>query len=381
MPTTTSHLWGDLATRYEKSKNHKILALDGGGIRGVITLEILAKLENDLKNKLEKGDDFRLSDYFDYFGGTSTGAIIAAGLSIGMSVAELLEFYTKKGKEMFDKSSLLKKWKSLYESGPLLNMLQDTFGKDTNMDIANGKFKTLLTVVTMNRSTDSPWPISNNPLARYNSKDRPDNNQNIKLYQLIRASTAAPAYFPPETLEWDSKDPSKTFVFVDGGVTPYNNPAFLLYRMATHSAYKLNWERGEDKLLVVSVGTGSATSEGEYRNLGNTLMELPTNLMYAIQIDQDINCRTFGRCTYGPEIDRELGDMVPEAGEDTHRDFTYVRYNADLSERGLKALGLEHLDAEKVQKMDSVKSIKDLQLVGAKTAIEQVSLDHLGSFV
>ncbi len=381
MSTTTSSLWGGLADRYEKSKSHKILALDGGGIRGVITLEILAKLENDLKDQLGKDDDFRLSDYFDYFGGTSTGAIIAAGLSIGMSVAELLEFYTKKGKEMFDKSSLLKKWKSLYESGPLLNMLQDTFGKDTNMDIANGKFKALLTVVTMNRSTDSPWPISNNPLARYNSKDRADNNQNIKLYQLIRASTAAPAYFPPETLEWDPNDPSKTFVFVDGGVTPYNNPAFLLYRMATHSAYKLNWERGEDKLLVVSVGTGSATSEGEYRNLGNTLMELPTNLMYAIQIDQDINCRTFGKCTYGPEIDRELGDMVPTADEDTHRDFTYVRYNADLSEKGLKALGLGHLDPEKVQKMDSVKNIKDLQLVGAKTAIEQVNLKHLGSFV
>lgn len=381
MSTTTSSLWGGLADRYEKSKSHKILALDGGGIRGVITLEILAKLENDLKDQLGKDDDFRLSDYFDYFGGTSTGAIIAAGLSIGMSVAELLEFYTKKGKEMFDKSSLLKKWKSLYESGPLLNMLQDTFGKDTNMDIANGKFKALLTVVTMNRSTDSPWPISNNPLARYNSKDRADNNQNIKLYQLIRASTAAPAYFPPETLEWDPNDPSKTFVFVDGGVTPYNNPAFLLYRMATHSAYKLNWERGEDKLLVVSVGTGSATSEGEYRNLGNTLMELPTNLMYAIQIDQDINCRTFGKCTYGPEIDRELGDMVPTADEDTHRDFTYVRYNADLSEKGLKALGLGHLDPDKVQKMDSVKNIKDLQLVGAKTAIEQVNLKHLGSFV
>ncbi len=128
---------------------------------------------------------------------------------------------------MFDKSSLLKKWRSLYESGPLLNMLQTTFGKDTNMDIANGKFRSLRTVVTMNRSTVSPWPISNNPFANYNSKGRSDNNQNIKLYQLIRASTMAPAYFPPETLEWDKNDPSKTFVFVDGGVTLYNKPALL----------------------------------------------------------------------------------------------------------------------------------------------------------
>ncbi|GGW37117.1 patatin-like phospholipase family protein [Arenibacter certesii] len=380
MTTTNTSLWGNLSERYENPQQRKILAMDGGGIRGIITLEILLKLEKELRIKLKKNEDFRLCDFFDYFGGTSTGAIIAAGLSIGMSAGELLDFYTKKGKDMFDKSALLKKWKSLYESGPLLKMLQDTFGKDTNMDISNGKFKALLTVVTMNRSTDSPWPISNNPLAKYNDKNRPDNNQNVKLYQLVRASTAAPAYFPPETLEWDSKDPSKTFVFVDGGVTPYNNPAFLLYRMATQPVYKLNWEKGEDKLLILSVGTGSAASGGEYRNLGNTLLQLPTNLMYAIQIDQDINCRTFGRCAFGEKIDRELGDMVSKKGNE-NKDFLYVRYNADLSEEGLKALGLGHIDPEKVGKMDSVKHMKDLQLVGAKTAKAQVSLDHLGSFV
>ena len=248
------------------------------------------------------------------------------------------------------------------------------------MDIANGKFKSLLTVVTMNRSTDSPWPISNNPLAKYNDKNRPDNNQNIKLFQLVRASTAAPVYFPPETLQWDKNDPSKTFVYVDGGVTCYNNPAFLMYRMATHSAYKLEWEKGEDKLLIVSIGTGSATSEGEYRNLLHTATELPTNLMYTIQVDQDINCRTIGRCTYGNKIDRELGDMIPKK-KHTNRDFLYVRYNADLSAKGLKSMGLGHLDADKVRKMDSVKSTKDLQLVGSKTAMKQVDLKHLGSFV
>jgi len=53
------------------------------------------------------------------------------------------------------------------------------------------------------------------------------------LPTLIRASTAAPVYFPPEILQWDPVDHSKTFVFVGGGVTPYNNPAFLLYRIAT----------------------------------------------------------------------------------------------------------------------------------------------------
>ena len=343
----TSSLWGPLAYRYEKKQARKILSLDGGGIRGVITLEILSKIEKDLKTKLKKGDDFRLSDYFDYFGGTSTGAIIAAGLSIGMSVDELLRFYEKEGRNMFIKGWMF--WKYKYSSGPLRRMMQKVFGK--------------------------------NPLAKYNNKDRPDNNQIIKLYQLVRASTAAPSYFPAETVHWDPKDPSKTFVFVDGGVTPYNNPAFLLYRMATLPAYKLNWERGEDQLLIVSVGTGSATKQGSYGHLLNLAKRIPEDLMYAMGVDQDINCRTVGRCTYGPPIDRELLSMIPGPEElPTNRDFLYVRYNADLSSKGLKELGLDHLDSARVRKMDKADNIPHLRSIGAAAAESQVNLDHFESF-
>ncbi len=382
-------IWGPLADRFETARPRKILALDGGGIRGVITLEILAEMEKQLKQKLNKSDDFRLGDYFDYIGGTSTGAIIAAGLSIGMSVQQLLDFYINRGKDMFDKNFILKRWKALYESGPLLEMLKQTFGEDTDLIVRKGKFRCLLLVVTMNRSTDSPWPISNNPLAKYNDENRPDCNAKIKLYQLVRASTAAPVYFPPETLQWDPHDPEKTFVFVDGGVTPYNNPAFLLYRMATQPAYNLNWQIGEDNLLIVSVGTGSAPSAGEYDNLLDTAKNLPNNLLYAMQVDQDINCRTVGRCCYGAPIDRELNYMIPmdkegniyPLSQDTKRHFLYVRYNADLSRQGLNDIGLNNIDCDHVRQMDSVKYISDLQTVGKATAKKQVDLAHFGSFV
>jgi len=306
-----------------------------------------------------------------------------------MSVQQLLDFYIHKGKDMFDKNFLLKQWKSLYGSGPLIQMLKETFGADTTMEIDNGAFKSLLLVVTMNRSTDSPWPISNNPLAIYNNKARPDCNAKIKLYQLVRASTAAPVYFPPETMQWDPNDPSKTFVFVDGGVTPYNNPAFLMYRMATQPAYNLEWEVGEDKLLVVSVGTGSAPTSGEYHNLLESVKGLPTNLMYAMQVDQDINCRTVGRCTFGAPIDRELKNLVPmdkdgnvlDLSQDAKRHFLYCRYNADLSQEALDALGLHHIQSDHVREMDSVKYIDQLQEVGAAAGKKQVSLQHFGSFV
>jgi uncharacterized protein len=381
--------WGPLASRYETEQPRKILSLDGGGIRGVLTLEILLEIESQLKIELEHDDNFRLSDYFDYIGGTSTGAIIAAGLSRGMSVQELLDFYQQKGEAMFDKAFLLKRVKYFYNEGPLLKELQNTFGKG-NIDLKSGDFKTLLLVVTMNRSTDSPWPISNNPGAKYNEPSRPDCNLRIPLYQLVRASTAAPAYFRPETLQWDPTNPEKTFVFVDGGTTPYNNPAFLLYRMVTQKPYGLNWKTGEKNLLIVSVGTGSAPSPGVYNHLGETLLELPTNLMYAMQVDQDINCRTVGRCIFGAPIDRELGDLVPvdESGNilgldsDANRHFSYVRYNADLSQNALDELKLKHIDSDKVQKLDSVEQIGNLRKIGNAVGKNQVKVkNHFRNFI
>ena len=382
--------WGNLADRYETEKpQRKILSLDGGGIRGVLTLEILLELETQLKKELQKDGSFRLSDFFDYIGGTSTGAIIAAGLSLGKSVQEMLDFYEQKGEAMFDKSFLLNKVKFLYNDGPLLRELKSTFGSG-NLSLESGNFKSLLLVVTMNRSTDSPWPISNNPGARYNAADRKDCNLQIPIYQLVRASTAAPAYFRAETLQWDPADPEKTFVFVDGGVTPYNNPAFLMYRMSTQSAYNLAWKTGERALLVVSVGTGSAPTTGAYSNIINTLKELPGNLMYAMQVDQDINCRTVGRCCFGAPIDRELGDMIPMDKEgklmgldnDAGRHFSYVRYNADLSEAGLDKAGLGDIDSDEVRQMDSVKFIPQLRKVGKATGQQQVKVaQQLSSFL
>ena len=106
--------------------------------------------------------------------------------------------------------------------------------------------------------------------------------------------------------------------------------------------------------------------------------------MYGIQVDQDINCRTFGRCVYGSEIDREMGNlMLPDQSppEDRGRFFRYVRYNADLSQKGLDALGLSEIKAAAVQKMDAVDQIENLSRVGQTVAKNEVAIEHFGSFV
>src|SRR6185503_17032898 len=115
--------WGPLRERYQTRAAaggpHRVLALDGGGIRGLITLPVLVRLEALLRRALGRGDDFRLCEFFDCIGGTSTGAIIATGLARGLSARELLEFYRGFGEEVFRKRPILERWRALYDNGPL----------------------------------------------------------------------------------------------------------------------------------------------------------------------------------------------------------------------------------------------------------------------
>lgn len=389
--------WGHLDKRFGTgARPRKLLALDGGGIRGVLTLQVLIRMEDMLREASGQGEEFRLCNFFDYIGGTSTGAIIAAGLAVGKSARWLSDFYEEVGPAMFEKSFLLKRLKNLYKSEPLAEKLREVFGADTTL--ASDKLRSLLLVVTRNVTTDSPWPISSNPFAKYNAPHRRDDNRKIPLWKLVRASTAAPVFFPPEVVQWDADDDSKAFVFEDGGLTPYNNPAFLLARMATQRPYRLGWETGEKNLLVVSVGTGAAPkvdSEvyGGGKNAFSNLVNFPAALMYGAQVDQDINCRTIGRCVYGgsydhelgrcADVDREIGDLIPrdEDGKpvpvsvDLGRQFLYARYNAELSRPWLEARGLGDIDPANVAQLDSIEHIPALIRVGAKLA-EEVKPEH-----
>ncbi len=383
-------LWGPLLKRYDKDIPRKILALDGGGIRGVITLGILAEIEKQLAKISGRGAGFRLCEYFDYIGGTSTGAIIAAGLARGKSVQEIFHLYKSKGKEMFDKNFLLQlrtlgKYK--YSSGNLTEQLKKLLGPKSRLHPTD--LECLLMMMTMNVDTDSPWPISSNPDAKYNDPDRPDCNLNIPLWQLVRASTAAPAFFDHEILQWDLEDPDKHFAFVDGGMTPHNNPAFLLYRMATIPEYRLGWKTGEDKLLIVSVGTGIAPNMSRYDHALDIAKELPMNLLNTMKIEKDITCRHIGRCTYGHVIDRELDDMIPrdESGTkiplstDLGRQFLYARYDAELTDENLEALGLPHVEYNKVSKIDAVDSINELEAIGNAIGKKVKVASHFGPFI
>jgi len=384
-------LWGPLAERYRTLRPRRALALDGGGIRGLMTLQILQRLEALLREAHGGRPEFRLCDFFDVIAGTSTGAIIAAALARGMSVPEVVTFYRDFGREAFTKRSLFARWKSLYDNGPLEQKLKGVFGAATTLQCEH--LKCLLLVVTRNATTDSAWPILSNPFAKYNDPARADCNLKIPLWQIVRASTAAPVFFPPEVIQWAPGDASESFVFVDGGTTAYNNPAFLVARMVTEPAYRVGWRKGEDQLLVISLGTGSAPVIGSVasdpeENLAKSAAQTLSGLMTQAAFDQDINCRTVGRCTYGRPLDSEVGDLVPRNSDGSRiplttnlgRAFLYARYNAELTTQGLTELELPHVDPAKASKLDSIDCMEDLERIGQAVARE-IRLEDFGSFV
>jgi hypothetical protein len=297
---------------------------------------------------------------------------------------------------MFDKTNLLRRYfRNKFHDEKLAAKLREVIGQqakaqgiapkpgEKEIGLGTDALKTYLTLVLRNATTDSPWPISNNPDAKYNDCTRPDCNLNLPLWQLVRASTAAPTYFPPEVVNIGEHE----FIFVDGGVTMYNNPAFQLFLMATVKAFNLGWPTGEEQMLLVSIGTGAAADANkdltpEQMNLIYNASSLPSAFMFAAANEQDFLCRVFGKCLHGSMLDREVWDMQGPNGQGpvTPKLFTYMRYNADVTREGLDALGLQHIEPRNVQQMDSVAHISELQEVGRAVA-KQVNIDHFAGFL
>ena len=363
----------------------KILAMDGGGIRGVFTLEVLARMERLLREHYGR-EDLVLRDHFDFFAGTSTGAIIAACLCWGYSVGQIMEFYVGYGRKMFEPVPWYKPYKkfliSRFNAIPLSDMLKRTFSEDGEGKIPallgtdklrgkDGQLR-LLMVVVRNHSTGSAWPLTNNPYAKYNNACHEECNLNIPLYKVVRASTAAPVYFDPEVIQLGKS----TSVFVDGSITPYNNPALIAALTAVLPCYNLNWETGAEKIRLVSVGTirfpSGLPKEARTLWIGYNAAHIPAALIQGAASQQDYLCRCLGACLYGEPLDSEVGDLVgvPMPGQ---RLFSYVRYNRSYGGAEVQQLLRKH---PAVGSLDAVHTIPILRAIGQEYA-DKVQLQHL----
>lgn len=359
----------------------KLLAIDGGGMRGMFALRILGKIERMLREKHGR-DDLVLSDYFDYVAGTSTGGIIATGVSLGLSVRELEAFYVTQAPMMFAKSrNLLKRiFYAKYNYAPLAEKIQEIVGADTRL--GSDRLKTLLMLVLMNASTASPWPVSSNPAALYNQKDLgPHSNLELPLWQLVRATTAAPYFFEPEIIEIEGR----RFVFYDGALTSLNNPAFKLLQMATSPAYRLGWATGPEQLQLVSVGTGLVPREVKHirlrdKQVGSLLLNSMEALMFSASTETDLLCRSVSRVVAGEAVDSEVGDLrlMPPMGDRAL--CTYARFNVELTPRGLARYGCDRLLSRTRFALDDIASVDACAEVGDAVAAAHVHPELLDGF-
>ncbi|WP_395751213.1 patatin-like phospholipase family protein [Prosthecobacter sp.] len=365
---TLEHLTQDKPRR-------RILALDGGGIRGVFTIEVLGRMEGMLRDHTGN-KDLVLADHFDLIAGTSTGAIIATFLSWGMSVQAIRQLYSDQAQRMFTRAPWWQFHRGKFSDSNIADMLRSIFVEEdgTPALLGTSRLKTLLLIVMRNATTSSAWPLSNNPNAMYNQALNADGspnverNLNLPLWQLVRASTAAPVYFPPEKITLGRH----TFEFLDGGITAYNNPALIAYLTATQPCYRVVWPTGLDRLHLVSIGTGQIRPRLNAflrRILGNLSFAatVPSGLMDSISKEQDMLCRALGRTLHGAPLDTEATDIH---GLDR---FTYVRYNREFSVA-------EVLAAEKAHgggfSLDNLRMIRFLTEEGQKFG-EQVKLEHV----
>lgn len=366
----------------------RILSLDGGGLRGMMTVQVLKKIERLLRDRF--GDpQMVLGDYFDLIAGTSTGAIIAAGLAKGMTTDEIDGHYRKLGDKVFKRSfwrrgAVLEK----YKAEEVAKALGDVLGTERLKDV---QFKTGLLVVTKRLDTGSTWALTNNPNARYykpNDK-RPQTipNGEYPLWQVVRASTAAPTFFAGEDIVIHSQGRDNTTgLFIDGGVSPHNNPSLQALMVATMEGYKFGWTADADRLLLVSVGTGKADASvdlsGKLKEAAAAQAVLALkNLMEDCGDLVETVMQWISRPTpTAREIDREILTAGPVLGGRAM--LTYHRYNALFTADWFAKAGLDVGEAVNaayladMQEMDRPQNLDRLARLGAAVAEKQVSDAH-----
>ena len=186
------------------SDRFQILALDGGGIKGLYSAAVLAKIEDDL--------GVSIIDHFDLITGTSTGGIIALGLGIGFRPREIVQFYVNQGPTIFRRPPWFKSlswlWRRKYPQEPLKRALQGCFGDKRLADC-----KRRLVVPSYNLDKDEVYLFKTPHHARL-ARDWKE-----PLWKVALATSAAPTFFP------SCRDVDHIRL-IDGGVWA-NNPTMV----------------------------------------------------------------------------------------------------------------------------------------------------------
>lgn len=289
---------------------YRILALDGGGVRGIITAVWLRRLEQELGAPIRK--------HFDLIAGTSTGSILACGLALGRTPAELIRLYQQKARLIFPRSPKPKggpprnppkgsqRWLLVpgYDGRGLAGVLRAEFKNAQGRDLLFGRLHASAKLMVLSYDTISRRPIifnNHNPA-----------HASLPVYEIVKGSCSAPIYFPAHVMTIEGQQ----HALIDGGVVA-SNPALAGITEALATEPKA-------KLLVASFGAGQASMPiaakdaqawgaiGWLQKIVDVLMDGPMDLMdmMAAQLVGQTHYLRF-QCPLSPEL-----DSIDNAAED-----------------------------------------------------------------
>jgi hypothetical protein len=359
----------------------RILSLDGGGVRGIASIAFLERIEA-MVEQIE-GRPVLLGDWFDMIGGTSTGAIIATALALGYRVSEVRDFYQRIAPKVFKRSRFrLAGWQAKFNAQSLMQELTNAIGTRT-LDSAD--LRTGLCVVLKRMDTGSAWIVMNNPRSAYWETPADGlfiGNRHLPLANIVRASTAAPSFFDPELIEISSNQPPG--LFIDGGLTPHNNPSLLMLMTAILPPYGLNWRLGPEDLMIVSVGTGSFRPTLQPADaMRSSAIGLAIKSLAAMIAESQLLVLTLmtylGRSPLPWPINSEIGDLGALTAP-TGDLFRFLRYDLRLEESWIEQKLGKHFSHEFVSKlrpMDDPANMQTLYELGRSAAELQIKREDL----
>jgi hypothetical protein len=333
----------------------RMLALDGGGTLGVIEIAFLERIEALLRARYGGDPAFRLCHYFDLIGGTSTGAIIATALALGMSAQQVKALYFELGPAIFKPRFDFPGFRPKFRAGALAEKLHAVLA---DRKLESEDLKTGLTIVTKRVDTGSPWVLTNHPASKFWNDPEVDpvkgkapyiGNRHYKLSALLRASTAAPFYFSPKQIQIAENEPDG--LFVDGGVSAYNNPSLLLLMLANIKGYGFMWPLGRDNLMMISIGAGWSRPKIPFKRGRSMLaIRLAGETLRGVIWDANVKALTMLQWLSEPRrpwpINSEIGTLEKEFIAAGMRDgcelLSFQRYDISFEPEWIKKeLGLD----------------------------------------
>jgi patatin-like phospholipase/acyl hydrolase len=319
----------------DSSNKFCILSIDGGGIRGLIPAKVLAELESELQ-KVSPGK--KLYEHFDLICGTSTGAILAIAIALGIPASELVEFYKEHARIIFPKwylkvlpRSARAVVTSIYSNKKLRKKLEEVYSA------ANGGTAPLL----HDLKTSVCIPVFNGNDGQINvlkTRHHEDYNRDYKLpaHEVALSSASAPIYFPPHTFRFSNEHGNGVNVnMIDGGVFA-NNPALIGVLEATE---KLEQNFGDIRLLSLGTGKGKHIIKTGWKPKDMWYWLLPKPRLLDIIFDSQ------------SQITEQYLNFLQRTGVKQNNAFEYLRIQYDL---GGDTIDLNASSKKDLQRLEAI---------------------------